>query len=441
MKAFMGLLYLAGVYRGSRLNLEDLWDPSGDGVETFRLTMSLKRFQFLMRCIRFDNKETRNERKELDRIAPIRECFETFVANCQKSYSLGENVTLDEKLEAFQGRCGFRQYIPSKPAKYGIKIFALVDSKMYYTFNMEVYAGKQPDGPYAVSNHCTGVVHRMVSPIVNSGRNVTSDNWFSDVPLLSDLADKKLSLVATLKKKKWQIPDVFKHMANRSEKSSIFGFRKEGTLVSYAPRKNKNVFLISSLYFDDAIDDSTGPSKKPDIVTFYNETKGGVDTVDKLCATYNVARNARRWPLVIFFAMLNVAGINAQVIYSGNGYVVANRRTFLRQLAKGLVSEEMTRRSAEKQNLHITLRHRLTEVTKQPLKCRESNSKSQEMNDQNNKRKLCEPCREDKQRKNTKYCCATCGKYLCLSHVTIICKDCYECKTSSADDGLEVDSE
>ncbi|XP_063227959.1 piggyBac transposable element-derived protein 4-like [Bacillus rossius redtenbacheri] len=114
MKAFMGLLYLAGVYRGSRLNLEDLWDPSGDGVETFRLTMSLKRFRFLMRCIRFDNKETRNERKELDRIAPIRECFETFVANCQKSYSLGENVTLDEKLEAFRGRCGFRQYIPSK---------------------------------------------------------------------------------------------------------------------------------------------------------------------------------------------------------------------------------------------------------------------------------------------------------------------------------------
>ncbi|GBM05530.1 hypothetical protein AVEN_94804-1 [Araneus ventricosus] len=47
MKAFIVLLYLAGVYRGSRLNMDDLWDTNGDGIETFRLTMSLRRFDFL----------------------------------------------------------------------------------------------------------------------------------------------------------------------------------------------------------------------------------------------------------------------------------------------------------------------------------------------------------------------------------------------------------
>lgn len=30
-----------------------------------------------------------------------------------------------------------RQYIPSKPAKYGIKMSTLVDNKTYYTLNME----------------------------------------------------------------------------------------------------------------------------------------------------------------------------------------------------------------------------------------------------------------------------------------------------------------
>lgn len=206
IKAFIGLLYLAGVYRGSRLNLDDLWDINGDGIETFSLTMSLKRFRFLMRCIRFDNRETRAERRKLDRLASIRDLFETFIANSQKYYSLGENVTLDEKLEAFRGRCSFRQYIPSKPAKYGIKIFALVDSKVYYTYYMDIYAGKQPEGLFAVSNKCTDVVHRMISPIINTGRNLTVDNWFSDVPLMNELANKKLSLVATLNKNKWQIP-------------------------------------------------------------------------------------------------------------------------------------------------------------------------------------------------------------------------------------------
>lgn len=326
IKAFIGLLYLAGVYRGSRLNLDDLWDINGDGIETFSLTMSLKRFRFLMRCIRFDNRETRAERRKLDRLASIRDLFETFIANSQKYYSLGENVTLDEKLEAFRGRCSFRQYIPSKPAKYGIKIFALVDSKVYYTYYMDIYAGKQPEGLFAVSNKCTDVVHRMISPIINTGRNLTVDNWFSDVPLMNELANKKLSLVATLKKNKWQIPNELKKIEKRSNNSSVFGFRKEGTIVSYVPRKNKNVVLISSLHFDDAIDESSGPLKKPEIVTFYNQTKGAVDTVDKLCATYNVARNVQCWPMVVFFALLNVAGINAQIIYSGNGYNVKNRR-------------------------------------------------------------------------------------------------------------------
>lgn len=152
----------------------------------------------------------------------------------------------------------------------------------------------------------------------------------------------------------------------RSDSSSVFGFRKERTIVSYISRKNKNVVLISSLHFDDTIDQSTGPLKKPEIMAFYIETKGEVDTVDKLGATYNVARNVRRWPMFIFlFAKLYVADINAQIIYSGNGYNMKNLRTFLRQLAKHLVMDELIRRSNEKKILPLVLRLRLAEITKQ----------------------------------------------------------------------------
>ena len=60
------------------------------------------------------------------------------------------------------------------------------------------------------------------------------------------------------------------------------------------------------------------------MMTHYSKTKGkgAVDTVDKLSATYNVVRNVRLWLVVIFFALLNVAGINAQILYTGNGYKV-----------------------------------------------------------------------------------------------------------------------
>ena len=55
-------------------------------------------------------------------------------------------------LPGFRGKCGFRQYIPPRPSKYGIKIFAMINSKAFYTGNLETHAGKQPEGPHSISN-------------------------------------------------------------------------------------------------------------------------------------------------------------------------------------------------------------------------------------------------------------------------------------------------
>lgn len=103
--------------------------------------------------------------------------------NCKKNYSLSQTVTIDEILDAFRGRCSFRQCIPSKPAKYGIKIFALTDAKMYYTNDVEVYCRMQPDGPLKQSNKSEDIVTRLVEPIKDSGRNVTCDSWFVTICL------------------------------------------------------------------------------------------------------------------------------------------------------------------------------------------------------------------------------------------------------------------
>lgn len=62
--------------------------------------------------------ETRTEKKNIDKLAPISNIIEMFVKNCQDCYCVEEYLTLDEKLEKFRGRCFFKQYITSKPRKY-----------------------------------------------------------------------------------------------------------------------------------------------------------------------------------------------------------------------------------------------------------------------------------------------------------------------------------
>ncbi|CAH2001451.1 unnamed protein product [Acanthoscelides obtectus] len=124
IRAFIGLLFLIGTMRCSRKNIHLLWDNSkGNDIESCYLTMSEQRFRFLLRCLRFDNINDRNMRKELDKMAAIREVFEIFTNNFEKYFSPSEYLTIDEQLLAFRGRAGFRQYIPNKPSKYGIKTF------------------------------------------------------------------------------------------------------------------------------------------------------------------------------------------------------------------------------------------------------------------------------------------------------------------------------
>lgn len=44
----------------------------------------------------------------------------------------------------------------------------------------------------------------------------------------------------------------------------------------------------------DSIDESTGEKRKPDIITFYSKTKGGVDKVDEMKQNYTVSRKSAR---------------------------------------------------------------------------------------------------------------------------------------------------
>lgn len=57
---------------------------------------------------------------------------------CRSAYTPCEYVTLNEKLESPQGQYSFS----NEPAKYEIKIQALVDFKTFYTCHMEIYTRK-----------------------------------------------------------------------------------------------------------------------------------------------------------------------------------------------------------------------------------------------------------------------------------------------------------
>lgn len=421
--AYIGLLMLASIFKSGHENMKSLFSKGLTGRPIFRATMSVKRFEILGTALRFDDSTTREERRKSDRAAPISEIFNAFIQNSQEMYCPSDNVTVDEMLVPFRGKCGFRMYMPKKPAKYGIKIQCLADSYSTYLFNAYIYTGKDSDGIGLSTEERkllkpTQSVLRLCKPLQGSNRNITADNWFTSLELVEELRKRSITYVGTMKLNKAVIPPEFRAHKSRPMGSAIYGFSADmpATLVSIVPKINKSVVLISSMH--DKIE--TNPDKnKPEIVCYYNKTKSGVDLLDMKSALYSSNRRTRRWPLVIFYTLINVSCVNSFILYlCYRQNPTIKRRDFIESLAMSLIEPHLRRRIVIP-NLPRDIKSLIREVIPQ-----EPEDPTDEVpSDKLQKRKTCSKCPPRKERK-TAYKCIRCGDAICLECSRKVCINC-----------------
>ncbi|XP_055857603.1 uncharacterized protein LOC129920290 [Episyrphus balteatus] len=136
------------------------------------------------------------------------------------------------------------------------------------------------------------------------GHNLTTDNFFTSYQLGQKLLEKQITLVGTIRKNKPELPPATVNIKGRPVLSSSFAFTRNTTIVSYIPKKNKSVNLLSTFHHDSKVSDRA--DKKPAIILDYNKCKGGVDTLDKAVSCYTCKRKTKRWPQVVFSNMVNI---------------------------------------------------------------------------------------------------------------------------------------
>ncbi|XP_055839228.1 piggyBac transposable element-derived protein 4-like [Episyrphus balteatus] len=261
-------------------------------------------------------------------------------------------------------------------------------------------------------------VKKLVESVKGSWRNVTYDNWFTSVPLADDLLkDYQLTSIGTLRKNKREIPPSFLPNKSKQPLTSQFAFDQQKTLVSFTPRKNKSVLLLSTMHYNDEINPETS---KPVIIQDYNSTKGAVDTFDKMMHSYSSARGTRRWPLRYFYGMIDQAGINSMVLYvdakHSNAPINQFRSSYLKSLALQLAEPHMKRRLTTNlpRELRCTL-HDILNMTEGPP-ADEPPAKLQ-------KQLRCAMCPR-KRDKKVKTSCVKCQVPACSEHRRDICLNC-----------------
>ena len=166
----------------------------------FAATMSRDRFVSIKRFLRFDDLATRLQRRQGDKLAPIRKIVDLFVRNYKESMNPNAELTIDEHFIAFHGNCSFRVYMPTKPCKYGIKVWCLADNSNSYAVNLQVYAGLGPDGQR--EQHQGARVVRDLVSMLQDGYSITIDNFFTGVALAKELKQNDCTLLGKMRKTK-----------------------------------------------------------------------------------------------------------------------------------------------------------------------------------------------------------------------------------------------
>ncbi|KAJ8882864.1 hypothetical protein PR048_014678 [Dryococelus australis] len=115
----------------------------------------------------------------------------------------------------------------------------------------------------------------------------------------------------------------------------------------------------------------------------------------------SVQRGTKRWPMVVFFSMLNVGGIYSQAVYLGNGNDAPRRRLFLRQLGRELNGGQLAKRLMLS-NLPRSISARIQEIL--PGNQQRGNSDKDTSRDACGKRQRCKPCLAMETLRLTKYC-------------------------------------
>ena len=252
-------------------------------------------------------------------------------------YCVAQQLGIDEAIKKFKGRCSFKQYIKSKPVRWGIKVFCVCCSLTGYLWNGTIYVGKnESDEDQQQELSATHVlVRNLLRPLSGKNHIAHMDNWFSSIPLFNDLATMKIWCCGTVRVNRKGLCN--KVTMKKSEESKLK--KNPGTIrwASYGPLcyiawfAKRPVHLLTNCYSPVSRSDNDSSSvmhwfsengekvhkeiPRPPAVHSYNLYMGAVDMFDQYRSYVNVEIRSRKFWHPIFWFMVESALINSWLLY------------------------------------------------------------------------------------------------------------------------------
>ena len=259
------------------------------------------------------------EDPDRDRLFKIRPLISYFNEAFQEFYSPSRRISIDEQLLLHKGNLHFKQYIPNKRARFGIKFFSLCD-ETGYLFSTEVYVGKNSvdNEEYNKDLGKTGqVVMRLMDPLLDKGHNLFLDNWYTSFALFKALADRLTPACGTVRKNRARFPLTF--TTKKLKQGQTLHVAKDQVLGLRFHDK-RDVFFLSTMHQPRKVATSKTDKEgnvilNEKVVVDYNYEMGFVDKNDAIISQHDMVRKSQKWTTKVAFHFIEEALFNAYVLY------------------------------------------------------------------------------------------------------------------------------
>lgn len=346
MLKFFGIIIEMGLVQMPKLEYH--WSSSQlYGSEIIRNAMARDRFELLLKFWHFSDNHKHHSNE--DRLIKLKPLLDLLKARFSSVYVPGAVVTVDETMIPWRGRLLFKQYIPGKAHKYGIKMYKLAAINGY-TWSFLIYTGEQD--PMAGVGHAETVVMNLLNGLSGYYRTVVADNFFTSISLAKRLLAHDTYLIGTLRSNRAASgKELLQKQLKRGEAHGLQN--KEGIKLILWKDK-KDVLMISTRPTHSAAVVDTGKTNfqnesimKPQVVLDYNKGRQGTDLSDQLSAYYTCLKRSIKWYRKVAFELIfGTAIVNSYLVYkeqysTSNMTILKFRESLVRSLLLGMPFEQL----------------------------------------------------------------------------------------------------
>jgi hypothetical protein len=244
-----------------------------------------------------------------DKLGKLRTFIDHLVQSFQNHWTPHREISIDEQMIGTRCRVSFIQYMPKKPARFGVKNWVLADSIFPYVCNFQIYTGKNEKTP----EH--GLAHRVImdlmEPYLNKGHRLFTDNFYSSPTLYEQLYEKKTLACGTVRQDRKGMPAELLKNRTPAYTRGQSTFLKHNNLTVVRWKDKRDVFALSTFHGNACNDELP---HKPAMIASYNKFMNGVDRADQLLSYYCLNKKSRKWWKKVFWRLLEMCITNVYQI-------------------------------------------------------------------------------------------------------------------------------